>query len=344
MPCVRTMPKDPECLLVTRDPSLLDAVSATALALGTTVVVAGERDEIKLLWAAAGVRLVGTDMAGRVAGLSPMRDGTWVVGRADAALLDASAELGVPALALPAASAQLAEALTRQQAAVPRARVVVLVGGSGGVGVSSVTVGLSLITARRGMRVTLLELASCGGGLDLLMGLETAPGVRWSDMEHASGELGGLDNELVQGDGVSLLCLSREAPASPSRVALEAVLRSCARSQDLVLVDGGDGSCLGWLDDAQAVLVVAGHVRGVAAARMLAQQHELSGAQLVVRTGPGATLPPGAVAEALGLPLLGAVRHDAAVPKLAGAGSSIMSRPAGRFRRDLDRLAEGLLA
>ena len=44
MPCVRTMPKDPECLLVTRDPSLLDAVSATALALGTTVVVAGERD------------------------------------------------------------------------------------------------------------------------------------------------------------------------------------------------------------------------------------------------------------------------------------------------------------
>ncbi len=258
MPRVRTMPRDPECLLVTRDPSLIDAVSATALALGTAVVVAGDRDEIKLLWAAAGVRLVGSDMAGRVAGLAPVRDGTWVVGQADVSLLSASAELRVPVLALPGASAQLAEALTRRQTAEPHAHVVVLVGGSGGVGTSSLAVGLSLITAKRGKRVAVLELAECGGGLDLLLGMETSPGVRWNDVANASGELGGLDTELVKGDGVSLLSLNRDTPAHPSRVALDAVLRSLARSQDLVLVDGGDGRCLDWLRGAPPVLLVAG--------------------------------------------------------------------------------------
>ncbi len=344
MAVVTTILEDPECLLVTRDPSLIDAVSATALALGTTLVVAGDRAELRSLWAGARVRLVGADMAARVAGLVPDRGNTWVVGRADAALLGASATLGAPALALPDASAQLAEALAHQPAPGPRARVVALVGGSGGVGASSLTVALSLMAAKQGHRVTALELAECGGGLDLLMGLETAPGVRWNDVANASGELGNLDERLVSGDGVTLRSLARAEVAHPTRAALDAVLRSLTRSQDLVVVDAGDGRHLGWLADAQSIMVVAAHVRGVAAARMVAERQDSSNAQLVVRTGPGAMLPPTAVEDALGLPLLGTVRHDAAVPRLAGMGSGIMSRPARRFRRDVARLALGIVA
>lgn len=344
MAVVRSITEEPECLLVTRDPSLIDAVSATALTLGTTPVVAHDRGELRSLWPGAGVRLVGVDMADRVSDLA--RDGgdTWVVGQADAALLAASARLRAPALALPDASTQLAEALTRQRAPQPSARIVAVVGGSGGVGVSSLTVALSLVAAKRGARVTALELTDCGGGLDLLLGLETAQGVRWSDVANASGELGSLHRELVSGQDISLLSLGREGkPARPSRAALDAVLRSLGRSQDLVLVDAGEGRHLGWVAEAQPVLVVAAHVRGVAAARMVAQQHEPSGAQVVVRTGPGATLPPQAVADALGLPLIATLRHDRAVPKLAGMGSSIISGPARRFRRDVTRIADGLL-
>lgn len=340
---VRTTERDSDCLLVTRDPSLIDAVTATALAIDVPMVVAGERDELRTLWRAADVRLVGSDMAPHVAALEPQGGETWVLGRADAALFAASAELGAPALALPQASAQLAEVLSLRRDPDSGSSIVAFVGGSGGVGTSSVTVAASLLASKRGKRVAAVELADSGGGLDLLLGLEATAGVRWDDLANASGELEALDKQLVSGEGISVLALGRDSASTPTRGALDAVLRSLGRTQDLVVVDAGDGRRLSWLGDAQPVILVAAHVRGVAAARMVAEQEQLTRAHVVVRSGPGHTLPADAVADALGLPLLGAIRHDAAVPRLAGTGASITSRPARRFRRDINKLMDGLL-
>lgn len=335
--------KDPECLLATRDPGLVDAVQATALALGTAVVVAGDREDLRQLWPGAGVRLVAPDMVSRAVDLLPAGGQTWVVGQAGSALLAASAELQAPALALPEASARLAEVLARRPDQEPRAAVVAVVGGSGGVGASSLAVAVALLVARRGKRVAVVEMAHCGGGIDLLLGLEASPGLRWSDLANASGELGSLDDQLVSGKGVSVLALGRESDDHPTRGALDAVLRCLGRSHDMVVVDAGDGRRLAWLGDAHPLVVVAANVRGVAAARMVAGQGELARAHLLVRTGPGSTLPAEAVAEALGLPLMGIVRHDRAVPRLAGAGAGITSGPARRFRRDVTKLVDGLL-
>ncbi len=341
---VRTMGDESTCLLATRDPSLIDAVAATALALGTAVTVVGDREELRASWPGAAVRLVGVDMVARAAEMVDGGGRTWVVGQPDAELLAASAELGAPALALPQSSSQLAEVLTRGREPEPSAVVVAFYGGSGGVGTSSLTVAAALLAARRGNKVAAIELAECGGGLDLLMGLEAARGVRWNELGDASGELGRLDEQLLAGDGVSLLAMGRDSSARPTRSALAAVLRSLGRSQDLIVVDAGDGQRLEWLGAVQPVIVVAAHVRGVAAARMAAEQHGPARAQLLVRTGPGASLPPGAVAEALGLPLLGSIRHDRAVAKLAATGAGIISSPAHRFRRDVNALLDGLLA
>lgn len=332
------------CLLATRDPSLIDAVAATALALGTPVTVVGDRAELRETWPGAAVRLVGVDMVSRAAEMADSGGKTWVVGRPDAELLAASAELGAPALALPQSSSQLAEVLTRGREPEPSAVVVAFYGGSGGVGTSSLTVAAALLAARRGNRVAAIELADCGGGLDLLMGLEASHGVRWNELGDATGELGRLDEQLVAGDGVSLLAMGRDAVARPTPSALSAVLRSLGRCEDLIFVDAGDGHRLDWLGAVQPVMVVAAHVRGVAAARMAAEQHGTGRAQLLVRTGPGASLPPGAVAEALGLPLLGRIRHDRAVERLAGAGAGIVSSPARKFRRDVNLVLDGLLA
>ncbi len=341
---VRIMEDVSTCLLATRDPSLIDAVSASALALGTSVTVVGDREELRASWSAAAVRLVGVDLAARAAEMSDRGGRTWVVGRASAELFTASAELGAPALALPQSSSQLAEVLTLGREPEPTATVVAFYGGSGGVGASSLTVATALLAARRGTRVAAIELAECGGGLDLLMGLEAAPGVRWNELGDASGELGRLEEQLVTGNGVSLLAMGRESVARPTRSALGAVLRSLGRSQDLIVVDAGDGHRLEWLGAVQPVVVVAAHVRGVAAARMAAGQRTPTGASLLVRTGPGASLPPEAVAQALGLPLLGRIRHDRAVAQLAAAGAGIVDSPARRFRRDVNSVLDGLLA
>lgn len=329
--------------MVTRDPSLIDVVSATALALGTALTVVGEREDLRALWPVAAVRLVGVDMVGRVLELAGERKRTWVLGQPDATLFAASAELATPALALPQASAHLAEVLGFGQEPEATASVVALVGGSGGLGTSSLTVALALLASKRGVRVAAIELATCGGGLDLLMGLEGAPGLRWEHLRDASGELGQLDEQLVHGHGVSLLGVGREPGAEPTRAAVEAVLRSLGRSQDVLLVDAGGGECLDWLSGAQVIVVVAAHVRGVAAARMAIERLGAVGAQVVVRTMPGSALPPAAVADALGLPLLGTVRHCPAVAKLAGEGAGITTGPARRFTADVKGLLDGLM-
>lgn len=343
MGVVRTTSKDSSCLLVTRDASLVDAVSATALALGVPLDVAGDREELRALWTGAGLRLVGPDMAARVAALAAPRAHTWVVGQADSALIAASTELGAPVIALPQSSSELAEVMSLRGGPEPHAQQVAFVGGSGGVGTSSLSVGVSLLAARRGQKVATVELADCGGGLDLLFGLEADAGVRWKDLAAASGELGGLDELLVRGDGVSVLALDRDVSATPTKGAVDAVLRSLARSHELVVLDAGNGEHLQWAGEGYVVVVVAAHVRGVAAARMLLERHDSTGAQVLVRTGPGSPLPAEAVAAALGLPMLGVVRHDPAVTRLASSGASIMSGPARRFRRDVRGIVDGLL-
>lgn len=341
---VTILAEDVACVLVTRDSALIDVVSATALALGTSVAVASGRDELRSLWPDARVRLVGVDMITRAAEMEQRNGGTWVVGQPDALLLAASAELGAPALALPQSSPRLAEILARGREPEPSAAVVALVGGSGGVGTSSLAVATALLAAERGRRVAAVELARCGGGLDLMMGLEAAAGLRWGDLGDVTGELGRLDQQLVSGDGVALLSLSRGPYSSPTRDALEAVMRSLGRHTALIVVDAGNGERLEWLPGAQPVIVVAAHVRGVAAGRMLAQRHGSARAQLLVRTGPGAALPPDAVAQALGIPLLGTVRHDPAVARLSATGGSVTARPARKFRRDVNAFLDAVLA
>lgn len=90
------------------------------------------------------------------------------------------------------------------------------------------------------------------------------------------------------------------------------------------------------------LLVVAGDVRGVAAARALCAQQRLTPTGLIVRSGPGRTLAPSMVAEALDAPLLGTVREDLAVPRLAELGQLPTAAPARRFRKDLQHIWKAL--
>ena len=56
------------------------------------------------------------------------------------------------------------------------AQILALIGASGGLGVSCLTVALSTRAADTGLRSAAVELAGCGGGLDLLFGAENSGG------------------------------------------------------------------------------------------------------------------------------------------------------------------------
>ena len=158
-------------------------------------------------------------------------------------------------------------------------RVTAILGGTGGVGTSTLTVNVAMTAIKRGSRSLVVDADPWGGGLDLLFGAEEKTGARWSDLRHVSGHLpsGHLDAALPRIGDVSILSCSRndDASATPASNAIDpttmaSVLAAGKRSHDHVFVD-----CSRCSDDFltsvlaashSAVLVVGDHVRAAAAA------------------------------------------------------------------------------
>lgn len=335
------MEADPTVLVAARDPALVEALEVSAIAMGVALRIVQGTDELARDWARAPLRLVAPEMAPRAAWLGH-QPRTFLVGRDADELAAASAELGYPVVRLPDAAGRLAELFASVSAgSAARATTVALAGASGGLGTSTCAVALGLLAAARGQRAVVVELAAHGGGLDLLVGGEAAEGLRWGALTGASGQLGDIQESLLEVGGARFLPAGRDdPPGSPAPQALGAVLASLRRTMDLVVVDGGAGTPV---DADVQLLVVGADVRSVAAARMLTREAPTPPAGLVVRTGPGRDLPAGAVAEALGAPLVARVRHDAAVPRLAALGQVPVARPARRLRADVEQLRRAVV-
>ena len=88
--------------------------------------------------------------------------------------------------------------------------------------------------------------------------------------------------------------------------------------------------------------VVGADVRSVAAARMLAEGRSLAPTAIVVRRGPGRSLPEQVVARTLGAPSLGQVGHHRALPRLAELGLLPVAGPARGFARQIAPILTGL--
>lgn len=153
--------------------------------------------------------------------------------------------------------------------------VVAVLGGSGGVGTSTLSANLAVVASQSGFRSLIVDADPWGGGIDLLMGGEDATGARWSDLRHVSGHLpaGHLDAALPRIADVSVLSCARESSAAEAGLSVEtmaAVLASSRRSHDLVIVDCGrahdDVFTMVLEHSDSAILLVGDHVRATAAA------------------------------------------------------------------------------
>ncbi|WP_345578257.1 septum site-determining protein Ssd [Tessaracoccus lubricantis] len=326
---------EPYVLLCARDPAVVEAVEVSAAAFEVPLRVAHHPDDVRVAWPDASLRLVSTEVASRWSGVAPGR--AYLVGDSAADLARCSAGLGLPVLPLPDHGGHLAEALSAaMRSERSRGGVVALVGASGGLGVSTLAASLALVAASDGAPTAAVDLAQAGGGLDLLVGAETVAGVRWPDLGHARGELADLVAGLPTVEGASFLAQGRESPAVPPQAAVSAAVGSLARSVGLVVIDAGREAPA--VDCDQVVLVVGADVRSVASARMMAETRSVHPTSVVVRPGPGRSIPAEVVARSLGLPVLGAVAHDPAVPRLAELGMLPVAGPARRYRRHVAQL------
>ena len=181
-------------ILLSRDPDLLDDVHRLASVAGSDPFVVGTPAEARRWWGRAPLVLVGADLAAEAvpAGLGRRR-GVVVVSRTEPtvqvwhAALDLGAEEVVQ---LPADEAPLVSRLVAgSRPGAARARVVGVVGGSGGAGASVLAVSLALAGVRRGHATVLVDLDPRGGGLDLALGAEDRPGARWPDLAGITGRV-----------------------------------------------------------------------------------------------------------------------------------------------------------
>lgn len=339
-------------LIITKDPELLDDLVRLTAAAGQEADVFSDLGGAHRFWSGAPVVLVGADAARPCAQVAhPRRHDVILVSRDldDAGVWQQAVALGADRVVfLPDGEAELVNLLvvaTEGQSA--RGRVVGVVGGRGGAGASTLAAALAVTALRSGLATMLIDADPLGGGLDLLLGGEGAPGLRWPDLADSRGRIarGALNDELPRVDDLTLLSWGRDERLVIPPAAMRSVLDAGVRDRHLVVVDlprwAGEAAQAA-LDVADVVvLIVPAEVRAAAAAARVATsvRPHCPDIRVVVRGPAPAGLDGRLLAEALDLPLAGRLQPE---PGLAAAQER-GEPPARRGTGPLARLCAVLL-
>ena len=129
---------------------------------------------------------------------------------------------------------ELADAAESARDDASRGAVLAVVGGCGGAGASVFAVALAYAATD----AMLVDLDPWAGGIDLLIGAERAPGVRWPDLALEGGRLtwSAVRDALPRPRGISLLSGTRRGH-EPEAVAVHAVVDAGRRGGATVVCD-----------------------------------------------------------------------------------------------------------
>jgi secretion/DNA translocation related CpaE-like protein len=230
-------------LAVLAEPALRDEVERVAAAVGVRVVHAGSASSVsRKAWSAAAAVVLDEAAAGWCAqtGL-PCRARVIVVTGTEPAQATWAAAIEVGAqhvLMLPAQERdlvrELADASESARDNSVCGDVVAVIGGRGGAGASLFAAGL----AQAATDPLLVDLDPWGGGIDLLVGGETTPGVRWPDLALQGGRLNwsAVREALPRHRGISMLSGTRHGFELDAR-AVDAVIDAGRRGGATVVCD-----------------------------------------------------------------------------------------------------------
>ncbi|MCL2470698.1 MAG: P-loop NTPase [Propionibacteriaceae bacterium] len=328
--------------LLTTDTRLADMAQASAAAIGSSLSVMTDPQELRTVWRTSAVILIGADQVGQVAGWAlPRRDQTYLVGQADSqeALCRWSMPLGASVIVLPEGGKWLSRVIAGRGVGSDTGTVVAVRGGVGGVGVSTLCAGVALAAARRPLKVALVDCDPQGGGLDLLLGAENTPGWRWDKLKNAVGQIADITPMLPNVEGITLVSMTRPDPVPVSAQAFEAVIDCLARTHQLVLIDQGRTDTNGGSVVRRSVVVSAQTVRALAATRASVIHADVGQCGLVIRKGGSVSA--GDAARAVELPLVAVLPTVAELPRLADRG--VPPWPSGGWKRACVRVLQWCL-
>ena len=309
----------PIVLTLVSDPELSDNTDRLAAAVGLRTVRV--QNPPRKLWPTAAAVILDEDGARRCvrAGI-PRRGGVFLVGTSEPAptVWEAAVEVGAQQLCiLPAHESELvrrlSEAAEMGRVAPHRGRVIAVTAGRGGGGASVFAAALAQLAGE----ALLVDLDPCGGGVDLLLGLESAPGLRWPEMATASGRLSwvAVREALPHKGDVSILSSTRSYHEIDSDAA-QAVVDAGRRGGATVICDLPrplNSAALCVLESTDLVVVVTScDVRAVAATGAVVGVIRAVNPNLglVVRGPAPGGLRAKEVVEVTAVPLLAAMRPE----------------------------------
>lgn len=224
-------------------------------------------------------------------------------------------------------------------------RVISVVGTAGGVGSSVLTASLAMRASSLGAAVVAVDGRPYGGGLDVVLGVDEFPGIRWRDLADAAGPLDGVEifGRLPLVDRCGVVSFDREFPLVPAGEVLTAVVSALRSVSDLVFVDAPragecwEGEVASVSDEVVALTGTSVSALAAAAASVAHLDAVHDALWLACRTDRGAAadldqrLP-----DLLEVPLIGAVPTD---PKVATCLSEGRPPPGrGKLCRAVDEM------
>ncbi|MFK4065107.1 septum site-determining protein Ssd [Streptomyces sp. NPDC029674] len=335
-------------LIVTEDVELLDDLLRLCAAAGALPEVHHGGPGRGTGWDSAPLVLVGDDAADRVRG-AVRRRGVVLVGRDqdDPDVWRRAVEIGADhVLRLPDGEQWLVDRIADVAEGAGRPALTVgVIGGRGGAGASTLACALAVTAARVGRRTMLVDADPLGGGLDVLLGGESADGLRWPAFAASRGRVGGgaLEESLPELHALRVLSWDRGEAVTIAPEAVRAVVAASRRRGGTVIVDlprrvdETAAEALAQVD--LGLLVVPPELRAVAGAHRVASAAGavLRDLRVVVARGaaPGGSggLDSEEVARLLGLPLAGEVPWEAGLAAAVATGSP----PGGAARGPLAR-------
>lgn len=326
-------------VLASAETRLIHLAQAAAVAVGVTIRVIDDAEDVKAAWRACGTILVGADQAAAVASLSlPRRGRVYLLGQtgADDAIGCWSMTIGALVILLPQAGKWLSGVLAGRSSGTISATVVAVRSGCGGIGASTLSAALAVFAARRSLRVGLIDADPGGGGLDLMLGAEGLPGWRWDRLRQASGQIADITDLLPRVDGVTLVSMERTDATAIPPPAAEAVIDCLARTHDVVFIDLPRLEDTAMWPASRSILLAGQSVRSIAAARTSALRRGSEPWGLVVRKGGSVAV--SEVARAVELPLVGSINHVRDLPGLADRGVPPML--GGRWRKACSQILD----
>jgi secretion/DNA translocation related CpaE-like protein len=319
-------------LLVTARDGLAGNVGRLAALAGTRCDLERDSAAVRGAWRQAPVVLVGADVVIALAAVGLPRRGRVLViadGPLDGAAWQAALSLGAHrVVVLPDQESDLVEELRDAGRPVGAdGRVIGVLGGCGGAGVSTLAAALAITAAASGPAV-LIDGDPLGGGLDVLLGAEATSGLRWGDLTDTRGRLDAdsFASALCRVGETAVLAWGRGAPSAGDPSAIDTVLDAAKQSFATVVLDlpRSWGLVADRLLDAadDTVLIVPAEVRPVAAAASLlaALGNRAVAPHLVVRDSGGGGLSARDVGASLGLDAVAVLRSDPAVRQAARRG------------------------